>query len=59
MRKLITLWLVLALTLKGLLGSGTSTKLPKPEKKRNSPIPPLREDWYTDPAMGREMKREF
>ena len=58
MRIFVTLWLTL-LAFFGRELLAPQIKQAKPEKKRNQPIPPLREDWFTDPALGREMKREF
>ena len=60
----LTFWLVLILTagrVSLLRRPVTEPELTlvKPEKKRNQPIPPLREEWFTDPALKREMKREF
>lgn len=54
MRRLISLWLVLVAFL------GRELLAPQVQsEKPNTPIPPLREEWFTDPAVGREMKREF
>lgn len=54
MRRLITVWLVFI----AFLGRELLAPPVRP-KRRNPHIPPLREDWYTGPAMEREMKREF
>ena len=52
MRRFIKLWILLILLPTGLL----APRAPKPEKKH---YPPLREDWLTDPALKRELKRGF
>ena len=55
MRVIVKLWLVLALFVRTAL-VGSPIREPKPEKKH---YPPLREEWLTDPALKRELKRGF
>ena len=58
MRMFIRLGLLVILTLRSLQGSPVKD-VTEDDVKHPKHYPPMREGWYSDPALKREMKRGF